>query len=55
MIIKMTNCGTNVEIELDDDASIFEATNAFRAACYAIGYDIESIGRAIPPIDYECR
>jgi len=52
MKIKLTNCGTNVEIELDDDACIHELANAFRAACYAIGYDIESIGRAIPPVDY---
>jgi len=55
MLIKLTNYGTNVEIELDDDACIHEVANALRAACYAIGYDINDIAEAIPPVNYECR
>lgn len=55
MLIKLTNYGTSVEIELDDDACIHEVANALRAACYAIGYDINDIAEAIPPVNYECR
>ena len=55
MTIKLTNCATSIEIELDDDASIYEVANAFRAMAYAVGYDINDIAEAIPPVDYECR
>lgn len=55
MTIKLTNCAINIEIELDDDASIYEVVNAFRAAAYAVGYDINDIDEAIPPVTYECR
>jgi hypothetical protein len=51
MTIKMTNYGTSVEIELDDDACIHEVANAFRAMAYAVGYDINDIAEAIPPIE----
>jgi hypothetical protein len=51
MTIKMTNHGTSVEIQLDDAACMYEVANAFRAACYAIGYHIDSITEAIPPIE----
>jgi hypothetical protein len=52
MTIKLTKHETSVEIELDDDACIYEVANAFRAACYAIGYDINDVLEAIPPLDY---
>lgn len=48
----MTNCGTSIEIELDDDACIHEVANAFRAMAYAIGYNINDVLEAIPPLDY---
>ena len=51
MTIKVTNYATSIEIELDDGASIHEAANAFRAACYAIGYHIDSITNAMPSIE----
>jgi len=51
MTIKMTNHGTSVEIQLDDDACMYEVANALRAACYAVGYHIESIIRAMPPTE----
>lgn len=55
MKINMTNCAINIEIELDDDASIYEVANAFRAMAYAVGYDINDIAESIPPVDHECR
>lgn len=55
MTIKLTNDYTIVEIELNDDATIHEVANGFRAACYAVGYDMETITSAIPLVDYECR
>jgi hypothetical protein len=52
MTIKMTNHGTSVEIQLDDDACMYEVANALRAMAYAIGYDINDVLEAIPPLDY---
>jgi len=48
MTLTMINCGTSVEIELDDDACIHEVANAFRAMAYAVGYDINDIAEVIP-------
>ena len=44
-----------VEIELDDDSTIWELANAFRALALVQGYPINLINEFIPPIDHECR
>jgi hypothetical protein len=51
MTIKLSNYATSIEIKLSDDACMHEVANALRAACYAVGYHIDSITEAIPPVE----
>ena len=52
MTIKLISDSKTIEITIEEDANIFELTNAFRALAFAQGYQIDSINKAMFRDDY---